>query len=189
MPAARKFIREQKLNEVIPGDLDDIGIIVMGGLTNSVLRALERVGLCRRVRHLARAAAGAQRRLSAGAGGDPRVLRDKTRRARRRGRLARLHRAGGQRRTAPRRHTDESAGQGTAAGSRRIFLRRAARGPGRLPASRQAQGRSMPRPSRKRRAACSRTRRKPRPRSDRCRRARRPSAPAARSGRCSPPSS
>jgi indolepyruvate ferredoxin oxidoreductase alpha subunit len=45
LPAARAFIREHKLNELIPGDLDDIGIIVMGGLTNSVLRALERVGL------------------------------------------------------------------------------------------------------------------------------------------------
>jgi indolepyruvate ferredoxin oxidoreductase alpha subunit len=45
MPAARAFIREHKLNEIIAGDLTDIGIIVMGGLTNSVLRALERVGL------------------------------------------------------------------------------------------------------------------------------------------------
>ena len=45
LPAARKFIREHKLNEVIDGDVNDIGIIVMGGLTNSVLRALERVGL------------------------------------------------------------------------------------------------------------------------------------------------
>ncbi len=45
LPAARAFIREHKLNEVIAGDVDDIGIIVMGGLTNSVLRALERVGL------------------------------------------------------------------------------------------------------------------------------------------------
>jgi indolepyruvate ferredoxin oxidoreductase alpha subunit len=45
LPAARKFIREQKLNETIAGDVDDAGIIVMGGLTNSVLRALERVGL------------------------------------------------------------------------------------------------------------------------------------------------
>ena len=45
MPAARAFIREHKLNETIVGDLDDIGIIVMGGLTNSVLRALERMGL------------------------------------------------------------------------------------------------------------------------------------------------
>ncbi|MGA8966680.1 MAG: indolepyruvate ferredoxin oxidoreductase subunit alpha, partial [Pseudolabrys sp.] len=45
LPAARAFIREQKLNEFIDGDLADVGIIVMGGLTNSVLRALERVGL------------------------------------------------------------------------------------------------------------------------------------------------
>ena len=45
MPAARAFIREHKLNELIPGDLDEIGIIVMGGLTNSVLRGLERLGL------------------------------------------------------------------------------------------------------------------------------------------------
>jgi indolepyruvate ferredoxin oxidoreductase alpha subunit len=45
LPAARKFIREHKLNEMIDGDLNDIGVIVMGGLTNSVLRALERVGL------------------------------------------------------------------------------------------------------------------------------------------------
>jgi len=45
MPAAQAFIRERKLNELIPGDLDDIGIVVMGGLANSVLRALERLGL------------------------------------------------------------------------------------------------------------------------------------------------
>src|SRR5713226_8608648 len=45
MPAAQAFIRERKLNELIPGDLDDIGIVVMGGLSNSVLRALERLGL------------------------------------------------------------------------------------------------------------------------------------------------
>jgi indolepyruvate ferredoxin oxidoreductase alpha subunit len=45
LPAARAFIARHRLNEVIKGDLADIGIIVMGGLTNSVLRALERVGL------------------------------------------------------------------------------------------------------------------------------------------------
>jgi indolepyruvate ferredoxin oxidoreductase, alpha subunit len=45
LPAARAFIREHRLNESIDGDLGDIGIIVMGGLTNSVLRALERIGL------------------------------------------------------------------------------------------------------------------------------------------------
>ena len=45
LPAAQAFIRERKLNESIPGDLDDIGIITMGGLTNGLLRALERLGL------------------------------------------------------------------------------------------------------------------------------------------------
>src|SRR5260221_6232259 len=45
MPAARAFIQEHKLNEIIAGDLDDIGIVVMGGLTNSVLRTLERLDL------------------------------------------------------------------------------------------------------------------------------------------------
>jgi indolepyruvate ferredoxin oxidoreductase alpha subunit len=45
LPAARAFIREHKLNEIIPGEFSDIGIIVMGGLTNSVLRTLERIGL------------------------------------------------------------------------------------------------------------------------------------------------
>ena len=44
LPAARAFIREHKLNETVDGDLADIGIVVMGGLTNSVLRALERMG-------------------------------------------------------------------------------------------------------------------------------------------------
>src|SRR5262250_1409639 len=45
LPAAQAFIREQKLNEFFPGDLADIGIVAMGGLYNSVLRALERLGL------------------------------------------------------------------------------------------------------------------------------------------------
>ena len=40
LPAARAFIREHKLNEIIAGDLADVGIIVLGGLTNGVLRAL-----------------------------------------------------------------------------------------------------------------------------------------------------
>ncbi len=45
LPAACAFIREQGLNEVIPGDLADIGIIVAGGLTSGVLRALSRLDL------------------------------------------------------------------------------------------------------------------------------------------------
>jgi indolepyruvate ferredoxin oxidoreductase alpha subunit len=45
MPAARDFIRREKLNEIFDGDLKDIGIIVQGGLYNGTLRALERLGL------------------------------------------------------------------------------------------------------------------------------------------------
>ena len=45
LPAAERFITENKLNEVFDGDLSDIGIITMGGLYNGVVRALERVGL------------------------------------------------------------------------------------------------------------------------------------------------
>jgi indolepyruvate ferredoxin oxidoreductase alpha subunit len=45
LPAALKFIREQKLNEFIAGDISEIGIIVLGGLTNGLLRALARLDL------------------------------------------------------------------------------------------------------------------------------------------------
>ena len=45
LPAARAFIKEHKLNELVDGDLSDIGVIVMGGLTNGVLRELERMKL------------------------------------------------------------------------------------------------------------------------------------------------
>jgi indolepyruvate ferredoxin oxidoreductase alpha subunit len=45
LPAAQKFIREHSLNETIDGEFDDIGIIVLGGLTNGLLRALARFDL------------------------------------------------------------------------------------------------------------------------------------------------
>ncbi len=45
LPAAQKFIRDKKLNEVIAGDIGDVGIIVLGGLTNGLLRALARFDL------------------------------------------------------------------------------------------------------------------------------------------------
>jgi indolepyruvate ferredoxin oxidoreductase alpha subunit len=45
LPAAQKFIRERKLNETIPGDCAEIGIVVLGGLTNTLLRALARLDL------------------------------------------------------------------------------------------------------------------------------------------------
>jgi indolepyruvate ferredoxin oxidoreductase alpha subunit len=45
LPAAQAFIAREKLNEFFDGDLTDIGIITVGGLYNSTLRALERLGL------------------------------------------------------------------------------------------------------------------------------------------------
>ncbi len=44
-PAAIKFIRENGMNEVFPGENEDVGIICQGGLYNSVIRALQQLGL------------------------------------------------------------------------------------------------------------------------------------------------
>jgi indolepyruvate ferredoxin oxidoreductase, alpha subunit len=44
-PAAVKFIADEKLNEFFAGDLSDIGIVMQGGLYNTVLRGLELIGL------------------------------------------------------------------------------------------------------------------------------------------------
>ena len=40
-PAALKFITEHGLNEMIDGDISHIGIVMLGGMTNNVLRALK----------------------------------------------------------------------------------------------------------------------------------------------------
>jgi indolepyruvate ferredoxin oxidoreductase, alpha subunit len=44
-PAAVRFIEEHKLNEFFDGDATDIGIVMQGGMYNTVLRALEILGL------------------------------------------------------------------------------------------------------------------------------------------------
>ena len=46
-PAAIRFIEERGLNETFPGDADwsDLGIVVQGGNYNSLVRALERLGV------------------------------------------------------------------------------------------------------------------------------------------------
>ena len=43
-PAAVRFVTEQGLNDFIPGEVDDIGIVLQGGLYNNTLRALELLG-------------------------------------------------------------------------------------------------------------------------------------------------
>ncbi len=45
LPEAQKFIRDNALNEIIPGARGEVGIIVLGGLTNSLIRALARLDL------------------------------------------------------------------------------------------------------------------------------------------------
>jgi indolepyruvate ferredoxin oxidoreductase, alpha subunit len=45
MPAARKYIREHRLNEVFAGSENSVGIVCQGGLYNNLLRALKLVGL------------------------------------------------------------------------------------------------------------------------------------------------
>lgn len=44
-PAAVKYIKDNKLNEFIDGELNDIGLILQGGLYNGVIRALQLLGL------------------------------------------------------------------------------------------------------------------------------------------------
>src|SRR5215468_2012427 len=45
LPAAQDFIAAHRLNEVFPGDIDEIGLVVLGGLYNGAIRALSRLGL------------------------------------------------------------------------------------------------------------------------------------------------
>src|SRR5258706_8989299 len=44
-PAAQKFIRENRLNEVFDGTIKDLGIICQGGMYNVAARALQQLGL------------------------------------------------------------------------------------------------------------------------------------------------
>jgi len=45
LPAARAFIRARGMNETFAGDIDDLGIILQGGMYNGVMRALALFGL------------------------------------------------------------------------------------------------------------------------------------------------
>ncbi len=44
LPAAVRFIAERGLNEIVAGELGDLGIVMQGGLYNNCLRALELLG-------------------------------------------------------------------------------------------------------------------------------------------------
>ena len=188
LPAAQAFIHEHKLNEMIDGDLDDVGIVVMGGLTNSTLRAMERMGLAdvfgaSRIPMLVlnvvyplvpaeiRGFCAGKRAVLVVEEGNPAYIEDAIN--------VELRRADIQTKVSARARCRWPAN------TRRTCCSKAS------PPSCRRPGRtgSTPTPSRKRRAACSPTSRRPPPHWARCRRGRRRSAPAARSGRCSPRSS
>ena len=44
-PEAIRFIRQRGMNETMPGDIDELGIIMQGGMYNGVMRALKLLGL------------------------------------------------------------------------------------------------------------------------------------------------
>jgi indolepyruvate ferredoxin oxidoreductase alpha subunit len=44
-PAAVRFIRERGMNETMPGDIPELGIVLQGGMYNGVMRALKLLGL------------------------------------------------------------------------------------------------------------------------------------------------
>jgi indolepyruvate ferredoxin oxidoreductase, alpha subunit len=44
-PAAQRFIRENRMNEVFDGTIKDVGIICQGGMYNVAVRALQQLGL------------------------------------------------------------------------------------------------------------------------------------------------
>ena len=189
LPAAQAFAREHKLNEFFDGDLKDIGIIVLGGLTNTRAARARAARPRRRFRQCAHPDLLPQPRLSA----DPRrgeaLLRRQARRADRRGRLPGLHRAGGQRRAAPRRHPDAHPRQGRAAQGRRIHRRSHAARARELPRRRKPAGIDAAEIAAKADRLLGHKTAADRGASATSRRARRTSAPAARSGRCSPRSS
>ncbi len=45
LPAARRYIVDRQLNEVIPGAEDEVGIVMQGGLWNTTLRGLAALGV------------------------------------------------------------------------------------------------------------------------------------------------
>lgn len=45
LPAARAYVRQHQLNELFPGKHADLGIVVQGGLYNTLIRTLQQFGL------------------------------------------------------------------------------------------------------------------------------------------------
>ncbi len=109
-PAAVAFIKDRKLNERFGPEDGDVGIIVQGGMYNTVMRALQYLGSPTSTATRG-AALRAERHLSADRGRGRRVLLGQARRAHGRGRAARVHRAGAPHDPASPRHPDQVEGK------------------------------------------------------------------------------
>ena len=132
-PAAVKFIKERKLNEFFGPETADVGIIVQGGMYNSVMRSLQQLGLadvygetavpiyCLNVTYPL-----IDDEVAAFAA-DKKAILDG------RGRPAGIHRAGAQHHSAPPRYPDPDLRQGRAADGRRIHAAGRHQGHQRLP--------------------------------------------------------
>ena len=185
-PAAVRFIEEHGLNEFFAEDADDIGIVVQGGSYNTLLRALERLGLADVYGNSQRPALRDERRLPGDRQRGAALLRRQARGADGRGRASPTSSSRTSRRILRQAGVDDRAArQGHAADGRRIHRRRGAEGRARVPRA------LRPRSSRRRRAG-ARSQGVPRcipleaAGRQRASRGRRAFAPAARSGRSSP---
>ena len=94
LPAARRFVVERGLNEVIPGEDKDVGIILQGGLDADGAAGARAARLGRRLWREPRALAGAERDPSARARAAHGVSGRQAARPRARRGHAELHRAG-----------------------------------------------------------------------------------------------
>ena len=184
-PAAVEFIHARGMNETFDGDIDDIGIIMQGGMYNGVITRAARGRPCRYLGRDARAALCDERHLPDRRPRGDRVLPRQEGGADGRGGPARIHRAGAAQDPAQRRHSGQAARQGPVPDGRRIHRAGHGRGDRRLhPPLARGCAAGSPRARRTSTASRSTTRSARWP--TWCRRGRRASAPAARSGRSFP---
>ena len=195
-PAALRFVAEQRAERLhSTGEADDIGIVLQGGLYNSMLRALELLGCADTFGTTQDSALLPQCHLSAGAGRVGEVLRRQAGGAGRGGGAAGVHRAGGERRfCASTMCSARLVGKDVLPHARRVHRRCAAEGAGRVhrevgaaAVARHARARPLPAerpPLRSRGSAAGAGRGASR---RWFRRGRRVCAPAVRSVRSSPP--
>ena len=123
-PAAVEFIHARGMNEMFDGDIDDVGIIMQGGMYNGVITRAARGRPCRYLGRDARAALCDERDLPDRSTRGDRVLPDEEGGADGRGRPARIHRAGAAQDPAQRGHSGKAARQGPVADGRRIHRAR-----------------------------------------------------------------